>query len=64
MPARVESFPVPHSPLRRVLKPALVSAALAAVAMLIRKYTREPALPKMSDDWLRSHRVDFTRDEY
>jgi hypothetical protein len=62
MPARVEGFPFPHRPVRRMLKPILGWALVATVVAVIRRYTREPSLPRMSDQWLRSHQADFHRD--
>jgi len=64
MPARVESFPVPHRPVRRILGPVLGWAFLAAVVALIHRYTRQPSLPRMSDQWLLSHQADFNRGDY
>ena len=64
MPARVESFPLPHRPSRRSLKPVLGWAFVAALLAVLRRVTRQPSLPKMSEQWLLSHQHEFSRDEY
>jgi hypothetical protein len=64
MPARVEGFPLPHRPVRRIIKPMLGWAVVAAVLALIHRYARQPSLPRMSDQWLLSHQADFNRDNY
>jgi hypothetical protein len=64
MPARVEGFPLHHRPVRRILKPVLGWALVATILAVIRRYTRQPSLPRMSDQWLLSHQADFNRDEY
>jgi hypothetical protein len=64
MPAHVESFPLHHRPSRRNLKPVLGWAFLATVLAIIRRYTRHPSLPRMSDQWLLSHQTDFNRADY
>jgi hypothetical protein len=64
MPARVERFPVQHGTSVSVLKPVLGWAALAAILALIRRVTREPSLPRMSEQWLLSHQHQFNRDQY
>jgi hypothetical protein len=63
MPARVEPFPVQHRVSRGVVKPLLGCAALVAIAALIRRYTREPSLPRMSEHWVLSHQSQFNRDQ-
>ena len=64
MPARVEGFPVPHRPVRQILKPVLGWAFVAAVLAVVRRYTRQPSLPRMSEQWLHSHQADFNRHDY
>jgi len=64
MPARVESFPLPHRPGRRSLKPVLGWAFVAALLAVVRRVTRQPSLPRMSEQWLLSHQQEFHRDEY
>jgi len=39
-------------------------AAVAALLALIHRYTRQPSLPRMSDQWLLSHQADFNRHDY
>ena len=63
MPARVEQFPLRQNTSVGVLKPLLGCAALVAVVALIRRYTREPSLPRMSEQWLVSHQSVFNRDQ-
>jgi len=62
MPARVEGFPLPQRPGRQIIKPVLGWAFVAAVLALIRRYTHQPSLPRMSDHWMLSHQSDFNRD--
>jgi len=64
MPARVESFPLHHRPVRQILKPVLAWAFVATVLAVIRRYTRLPSLPRMSGQWLLSHQADFNREQY
>jgi hypothetical protein len=63
MPARVEQFPIRQETSIGVLKPLLGCAAVVAVVALIRRYTREPSLPRMSEHWLVSHQCVFNRDQ-
>jgi hypothetical protein len=63
MPARVEQFPLRRDTSAGVLKPLLGCAALVAILALIRRYTHEPSLPRMSEHWLVSHRSVFNRDQ-
>jgi|RhiMetdeSRZDD1v2_1073273.scaffolds.fasta_scaffold126056_4 hypothetical protein len=63
MPARVEQFPLRQNTSVGVLKPLLGCAALVAVVALIRRYTREPSLPRMSEQWLVGHQSVFNRDQ-
>ena len=63
MPARVERFPIRQETSGGVLRPLLGCAALVAVVALIRRYTREPSLPRMSEQWLVSHQSVFNRDQ-
>lgn len=64
MPARVESFPLPHQSGGRSLGPVLGWAFVAALIAIIRRLARQPSLPRMSDQWLLSHQADFHRDLY
>ena len=64
MPARVETFPLPHRHGPGMLKPILGWALLAALVAVLRRMTQQPSLPKMSEQWLLSHQREFYRDEY
>jgi len=65
MPARVEGFTFPHGSGRRILNhPVLGWAFVATLVALIRRVASQPSLPRMSDQWLLSHQVDFNRDLY
>jgi hypothetical protein len=64
MPAHVEVFPLPQRPDRHIIKPVLGWALVAAVLAVLRRYTRQPSLPRMSDQWMLSHQSDFNRDGY
>ena len=74
MAERTLPFP-PH--FRWLLAPALlgalatlVTAAYTAAAATIRRHARQPALPRMSDEWLRTHdfnsghQSEFWRDRW
>jgi hypothetical protein len=59
--------------LRWVVTPAVLGAIaglMAAVASWICRRTREPALPRMSEEWLRNlnqasaHQADYWRDSW
>jgi hypothetical protein len=62
MPARAERLPFQSSTEQGALKPLLGRAALATIAAWIRRVTREPSLPRMSEEWLLSHQSEFYRD--
>ena len=62
MPARAERLPFQSSTDHDVLKPLLGRAALATFVAWIRRVTREPSLPRMSEQWLLSHQSEFNRD--
>ncbi|HXD16956.1 MAG TPA: hypothetical protein VN654_08065 [Vicinamibacterales bacterium] len=65
MPARIERFtPLPHPTGRPVLGPVLGWAFVAGLLAVIRRLTRQPSLPKMSEQWLLSRQADFHRDQY
>jgi hypothetical protein len=64
MPARVERFPLPPRSAGSLWKPLLSWAAVAAALAVIRRLTREPSLPRMSEQWLASHQHQFNRHEY
>jgi hypothetical protein len=63
MPARVEQFPLRRDTSVGVVKPLLGCAAVVAIIAIIRRYTREPSLPRMSEHWLVSHQSEFNRDQ-
>jgi len=63
MPARVEQFPLRRHTSVGVVKPLLGCAAVVAIIAIIRRYTREPSLPRMSEHWLVSHQSEFNRDQ-
>ena len=63
MPARIEQFPLRRDTSVGVLKPLLGCAALVAIVALVRRYTREPSLPRMSEHWLVGHQSEFNRDQ-
>ena len=63
MPARVEQFPLHRDTSVGVFKPLLGCAVAVAIVALIRRYTREPSLPRMSEHWLLSHQSEFNRDQ-
>lgn len=56
MAVHVEGLRLPNRPVRRLFLPALGWAAVAGVLAMIRRITREPSLPRMSDHWLASRR--------
>jgi len=64
MPARVASFPLPHRQSSRLLWPVLGWAFVAALVAVIRRKAQQPALPRMSEQWLLSHQREAYRDEY
>jgi hypothetical protein len=63
MPARVEQFPLRRDTSVGVVKPLLGCAAVVAIIAIIRRYTREPSLSRMSEHWLVSHQSEFNRDQ-
>jgi hypothetical protein len=78
------TLPLPSHVVRRLLAPAFlgvlltaaaalltaVAALLTAAAATIRRHARQPALPRMSEHWLRSydansgHQSEFWRDRW
>ena len=64
MSVRAEPLPLQQDSPGSVLKPLLGWAALFTVIALVRRYTREPSLPRMSEHWLLSHQTEFNRDQY
>jgi hypothetical protein len=63
MPAHVESFPLPHHPVRRILSPVFGWAFVGTLLAVIRRVTRQPSLPRMSEEWLLSHQREFLRNQ-
>ena len=63
MSVRAEQLPLQQDSSGSVLKPLLGWAALIAAVALIRRYTREPSLPRMSEQWLLSRQTEFNRDQ-
>jgi hypothetical protein len=64
MAARVERFTLPPGPGHQLLGPILGWAFVATLLAFVRRFTRQPSLPRMSDQWLLSHQADFHRDSY
>jgi hypothetical protein len=67
------TLPLPSHVVRWLVAPALLGAAAAlftAAAARIRRHARQPALPRMSDEWLRTyeadsgHQSEFWRDRW
>jgi hypothetical protein len=46
---------------RFLMAPAAVGALVVTATALLRRYTRKPAVQRMSEDWLRSHDVGRRR---
>jgi len=61
MVARAEELRLDEPPIRRYLRPALGWAAVAALLAFIRRVTREPRIPPMSDQWLASQQHNSNR---
>ena len=47
-----------------MLKPILGWALLATILAIVRRYTQQPSLPRMSEQWLLSHQSEFNREQY
>jgi hypothetical protein len=62
MPARAERLPFQSSTEHSVLQALLGRATLPTIVAWIRRITREPSLPRMSEQWLISHQSEFNRD--
>jgi hypothetical protein len=62
MPARAERLSLQSSTERAVLQALLGWVALPTIVAWIRRVTREPSLPRMSEQWLISHQTEFNRD--
>jgi hypothetical protein len=64
MAARAEELRFQDNPPGGVFRPLLGWAAVVTVMAIIRRYAREPSLPRMSEHWLVSHQTEFNRDQY
>jgi hypothetical protein len=53
---------IEHAPLHVVLRTLFGWAALPTIVAWIWRVTREPSLPRMSEQWLLSHQSEFNRD--
>ena len=62
MPARAERLPFQSSTEHGALQALFGWAPLPAIVAWIRRVTREPSLPRMSEEWLISHQTEFNRD--
>ena len=62
MAGRADDATLPEFLLRVFTVPAALAAVFAAAAALWHRRTRQPSVPKMSEDWLRSHDIDYRRD--
>lgn len=62
MAARADDATLPEFLLRVLTIPAALAALIASAAALLRRRTRQPSVPRMSEDWLRSHDIDYRRD--
>jgi len=63
MPARAERLPFQSSTERSGPQASLGWAPLPTIIAWIRRVTREPSLPRMSEEWLLSHQSKFNRDD-
>jgi hypothetical protein len=61
MSARAERL-VQSSTEHALLQALFRWAALPMIVAWIRRVTREPSLPRMSEQWLLSHQTEFNRD--
>ena len=62
MPARAERLPFQSITAQGVLQTLLGWVALPTIVDWIRRVTREPSLPRMSEEWLLNHQSEFNRD--
>jgi len=60
MAARAEGLP--SFLLRWLAAPAALGAFFAALAAVLRHRARQPSMPRMSDEWLRAHDIDSSRE--
>jgi hypothetical protein len=55
------TLPLPAPAVRWIVVPAFLgalTALLVSTAERIRRHARQPALPRMSDEWLRTHDLE------
>jgi hypothetical protein len=62
MAVRADEATLPQLLLRFLALPAAVGALIATAAAVLRRRTRQPSVPRMSEHWLRGHDVDYRRD--
>jgi hypothetical protein len=62
MPARAERLQFQPSTEHGVQQGLFGWAALPSIVAWIWRVTREPSLPRMSEQWLLSHQTEFNRD--
>jgi hypothetical protein len=62
MSARAERLSFQSSTEHAVLHALFGWAALPTIVAWIWRVTREPSLPRMSEQWLLSHQSEFNRD--
>jgi len=62
MSARAERLPFQSSAEHGLLQALRGWVALPMIVAWIRRVTREPSLPRMSEQWLQSHQTEFNRD--
>lgn len=48
--------------LRFFMAPVALGALVATVVEVLRRRTRQPSMPRMSEEWLRNHPVDYRHD--
>ncbi len=62
MTVRTEGITLPAFLLRFLMAPVALGALFATAAALLHRRTHKPSLPRMSEEWLRNHDVDYRRD--
>jgi hypothetical protein len=62
MAARFDGGVLPAFLLRLFMAPVALGSIVAAATALLRRRSRQPSLPRMSEEWLRNHPVDYRRD--
>jgi len=64
MSTTAEGLSFPYRPLRRILGPVLGWAFLITALATLRHMALKPRMPRMSEQWLRSHQTEFNRLDY